>query len=211
MYKPTVPHNVINFHVFYHDDQILEFMTNAKVFIDATIDEEEHARSLQEEAGLQKGNPLPKGMVILEKLFDLQSCFKDPLNTKTHSSTLSLEKINLGIDSNPKYVNSSKQHKYILISTDYFTLWVEEIPLHKDNKDEVVSVIKHCIIARFSVPTSLVFDNVTYILSLRLYDFALENNIALKHFANYYPQGNGLAKSTTKNLICIIKKTLLSE
>ena len=33
----------------------------------------------------------------------------------------------------------------------------------------------------------------------------------LKHSANYYPQGNGLAESTNKNLICIIKKTLLSQ
>jgi len=30
----------------------------------------------------------------------------------------------------------------------------------------------------------------------------------LKYSANYYPQGNGLAKSTNKNLIRIIKRTI---
>lgn len=64
--------------------------------------------------------------------------------------------------------------------------------------------------ARFSVPTSLVFDNSTYFSYLKLYDFSLENNIVLKHSANYYPQGNNLEESTNTNLIHIIKKTLLS-
>lgn len=39
----------------------------------------------------------------------------------------------------------------------------------------------------------------------------MENNIVLKHSSNYYPQGHGLAESTNKNLICILKKTLLSH
>lgn len=107
--------------------------------------------------------------------------------------------------------NSSKQHRDILTATDYFTQWVEAIPLRKVNDDEVISFIKQYIIGRFGVPTSLVFDNTTSFSSLRLYDFDLENSIVLKHSANYYPQGNGLAESSNKNLIRIIKKTLLSQ
>jgi hypothetical protein len=37
--------------------------------------------------------------------------------------------------------------------------------------------------------------------------FSLEKGIKLKYFASYYPQGNGLAESTNKNLIKIIKRT----
>jgi len=80
-------------------------MTNGKLFKDIAIDEEEHERSLQEEEGLRKGNTFPKWVVTLEKLFNLQSHFKGPPNTKTHSSTLSHEKINLGTESDPKYIN----------------------------------------------------------------------------------------------------------
>jgi len=35
--------------------------------------------------------------------------------------------------------------------------------------------------------------------------FSLEKNIKITYLANYYPQGNGLAESTNKNLKKIIK------
>ena len=33
----------------------------------------------------------------------------------------------------------------------------------------------------------------------------------MHYFANYYPQGNGLAESTNKNLIRILKKTMIEN
>ena len=39
-------------------------------------------------------------------------------------------------------------------------------------------------------------------------EFALKRGFKLKYSANYYPQGNGLAESTNKNLIRIIKRTI---
>lgn len=53
-------------------------------------------------------------------------------------------------------LKSSKQHRYILTATDYFTRWVEAVTLCKVNDDEVISFINQCIIARFGFPTSLV-------------------------------------------------------
>ena len=37
--------------------------------------------------------------------------------------------------------NSSLQHKYILTATDYFTRWVEAIPLRKVNEDAVMDFL----------------------------------------------------------------------
>ena len=37
--------------------------------------------------------------------------------------------------------------------------------------------------------------------------FCFKYGIVLSHSSNYYPQGNGLAKSSNKNLMTIIKKT----
>jgi hypothetical protein len=65
----------------------------------------------------------------------------------------------------------------------------------------VISFLEQNIITRFGVPNSLMFDNETYFSSLKLSQFALEKGIILKYSANYYPQGNGLAKSTNKNII----------
>ena len=58
--------------------------------------------------------------------------------------------------------NSSLQHKYILIATDYFTRWVEAIPLCKINESVVMDFLQDHIMTRFGVPISLVFDNATY-------------------------------------------------
>jgi len=48
IYKPFVPDNVTNFHVFNDDQKILHFMDNANVFKDASIEEDEHDQALQE-------------------------------------------------------------------------------------------------------------------------------------------------------------------
>jgi hypothetical protein len=58
---------------------------------------------------------------------------------------------------------------------------------------------------RFGVPTTLLFDNATYFSSLKLIEISLEEGIILKYATNYLPQGNGLAKSTKKYPICILK------
>ena len=83
--------------------------------------------------------------------------------------------------------NSSLQHKYILTTTDYFTRWVEAIPLCKINEDAVISFLQDHIMTRFGVPVSLVFDNATYFSSIKLTTFAHEKGIKLHYSANYYP------------------------
>ena len=105
--------------------------------------------------------------------------------------------------------NSSLQHKYILTATDYFTIWVEAILLRKVNENVVMDFLQDHIMTRFGVPISLVFDNATYFSSIRLTAFVNERGIKLHYSANYYPQGNGLEESTNKNLIRILKKTII--
>jgi len=104
--------------------------------------------------------------------------------------------------------HSSKQHKYILTATDYFTKWVEAIPLKVANSDAIIDFIDQFIITRFGVPQALVFDNASYFSGNSLIEFAVKRGFKLKYSANYYPQGNGLAESTNKNLIKIIKRTI---
>ena len=41
--------------------------------------------------------------------------------------------------------------------------------------------------------------------------FCEENNILLQHSTPYYPQGNGLAESTNKNIVNSIKKMLFQN
>jgi len=89
-------------------------------------------------------------------------------------------------------LHSSKQHMYILTATDYFTRWIEAIPLVKVNEEVVINFLEQHIITRFGIPNSLVFDNDAYFSSLKLSKYALKKGTILKYSANYYPQGNGL-------------------
>jgi hypothetical protein len=84
--------------------------------------------------------------------------------------------------------HSSKQHRYILIATDYFTCWIEAIPLVKVDEEVVINFLEQHIIMRFGIPNSLVFDNDSYFSSLKLSEYALEKGIILKYSTNYYPK-----------------------
>ena len=64
---------------------------------------------------------------------------------------------------------------------------------------------------KFGVPVSLVFYNATYFSSIKLTAFAHDKGIKLHYSANYYPQGNGLAESSNKNLIRILKKAVVEN
>ena len=64
---------------------------------------------------------------------------------------------------------------------------------------------------RFGVPVSLVFDNAKYFSSIKLTAFAYDKGIKLHYSANYYPQGNGLAESSDKNLIRMLKETMIEN
>jgi hypothetical protein len=58
---------------------------------------------------------------------------------------------------------------------------------------------------RFGMPSFLVFDNVAYFSSTLLTDFTLDKVIIIRYSTNYYPQGNGVEKSTNENLVRILK------
>ena len=67
------------------------------------------------------------------------------------------------------------------------------------------------IMTRFGVPISVVFYNATYFSSIILIAISNERGIKFHYSANYYPQGNGLAKSTNKNFIRILKKNIIEN
>ena len=96
--------------------------------------------------------------------------------------------------------HSSKQHRYILTATDYFTKWVEAVPLKTANAKDIIEFIDQFIITSFGLPSALMFDNASYFSGNAMTEFALNRDFKLKYSTNYYPQGNGLAESTNKKL-----------
>jgi hypothetical protein len=97
------------------------------------------------------------------------------------------------------------------MTTYYFMRWSEALSLKVVNTNQVVSFLNSHIITRFWILECLVFENDSYFSSLDMNVFSLEKWIKLKYYASYYLQGNGLAESTNKNLIKIIKRTVLEN
>ena len=79
------------------------------------------------------------------------------------------------------------------------------------NEDLVIKFLQENIMTRFGVPISLVFDNASYFSSIKLTEFSNKKGMKLNYSDNYYPQGNGLAESTNKNIIRILKKNVIEN
>jgi transposase InsO family protein len=104
--------------------------------------------------------------------------------------------------------NSSNGYTWIITTTDYFTKWVEAIPTKSATDKVVMDFLEDRIITRFGVPAKITTDNAKAFSSTELSSFCFKYGIILSHSSNYYPQGNGLAESSNKNLMTILKKTV---
>ena len=108
IYRSSIPDNITNWRVFEDDEQIINFLHSEDTFKGSVIDNEQHETLLQASALEEKhehSNIMAKNIVRLEKLFYLQDKFRRLTNTKTRSSSLLYEAINLGIEQNPKNIN----------------------------------------------------------------------------------------------------------
>jgi hypothetical protein len=102
---------------------------------------------------------------------------------------------------------SSSGHKWILAATDYFPRWIEAVALKDATKSSVVEFLDG-IVTRFSAPSTITSDNAKSFVGAQICAWAIDHNIYLSTSSNYYPQENGLAKSSNKNLIRIMKRII---
>ena len=88
---------------------------------------------------------------------------------------------------------------------------MEEKPTKKTASKFIYEFIKENILIRFGVLMKLVMDNVAYFSSAEITKFCYNNNIHLSHSSDYFPQGNGQANMSNKNLINIMKKLVFKN
>jgi hypothetical protein len=103
---------------------------------------------------------------------------------------------------------SSKGHRFILVATDYFTKWMEAVPLRNMTHREVISFVQEHIIYRFGVPQTLTTDQGSSFMSQQFRKFAESMKIKLSNSSPYYARANGQAEASNKVLIKIIKKRI---
>jgi hypothetical protein len=103
---------------------------------------------------------------------------------------------------------SSKGHQFLLVATDYFTKWTEDVPLKNRMHREVIHFISEHIIHRFGIPQTLTIDHGSSFMSHQVREFAESPKIKLLSSSPYYAQANGQAEASSNTLIKLIKKKI---
>ncbi|XP_026458943.1 uncharacterized protein K02A2.6-like [Papaver somniferum] len=147
----------------------------------------------------------------------VQSCHKcqihgnlvDAPSTHLHSISSQWPFYSWGLDIiwkiNPP---SLKQYEYIITATEYFSKWVEAIPLRGTTGATIAAFIKEYIICRFGVPKHIITDNGTPFANKQVRELLEGYGIKQVFSIIYYPQGNEQAESTNKTLIRILSRTI---
>ena len=94
------------------------------------------------------------------------------------------------------------------MATDYFTKWVEAIPLKTVASKEIIEFVKEHIIYRFGTPQTITTDQGSMFIFEEFGEFAASVGIKLLNSSPYYAQANGHAEASNKGIIKLIKRTI---
>ena len=104
--------------------------------------------------------------------------------------------------------NSSGGHKFIITATDYFTKWVEAVPLSVASGRTISLFILNHIICRFGVPSEIITDNGGQFKNKDLKHLCKKFKIKQHWSSIYFPQGNGQAEASNKTILKILHRTV---
>jgi hypothetical protein len=103
---------------------------------------------------------------------------------------------------------SSKGHQFILAIIDYFTKWVEVVPMKSVTSKDVINFIKEHVIHRFGIPQTITTDEGLVFISDEFKKFTADMGIKLIRSSLYYAQANGQAEAYNQSLIKLIKRKI---
>ncbi|BFG30771.1 hypothetical protein CerSpe_170450 [Prunus speciosa] len=103
---------------------------------------------------------------------------------------------------------STKGHKYILVATDFFTKWVEAVPLKQVTQVKVIEFIEKNIIHRFGLPESIMTDRGTAFMGEAVQAAARNWGIRMVQSTPYNSQSNGQAEASNNVIKGILEKMI---
>ena len=98
--------------------------------------------------------------------------------------------------------------KYLIVSTNYFTKWVEAEPLANIRDVDAKRLVWKSIVTRFDIPHVLILDNGLQFDTKMFRNYYGELGITNRYSTPAYPQGNGHAKAVNKVIFSGLKKRL---
>ena len=97
-------------------------------------------------------------------------------------------------------------HGYIIVAVDYFTKWVEEIPIYaEDNKTTALFLFNH-ILARFGIPKAIVTDHGSHFQNKMMAQLSVKLRFLHDKSTPYQPQANCKVDATNKVLKTMLQR-----
>lgn len=101
---------------------------------------------------------------------------------------------------------SSKSQIYILVVFDYFTKWIDVVPLVNANQDEIIEFIRKHIMYKFGIPETTTTDQGLLFTGRKMQESASKMGIKLLTSTPYYAHANGQVEAVNKFIISLIKR-----
>ena len=98
-----------------------------------------------------------------------------------------------------------RELKFLVVSIDYFTKWVEAKTLATITERNIRSFVWRNIICRYGIPRVLISDNGKQFDNSAFRDFCSELGIKNHYSLPAHPQANGQVEVTNRSLLKIIK------
>ena len=98
------------------------------------------------------------------------------------------------------------ENRYVIVATDYCTKWVEAKALRDNTAASSEMFLYEYIWCRYGCLIELVSDQGGHFLGQVVESLTTFYAVVHKRSTPYYPQANGLAKSTNKTLQNILRK-----
>ena len=106
------------------------------------------------------------------------------------------------------FSTATRQLKFLVVSINYFTKWVEAETLATIMEKSIRSFVWRNIICRYGIPRMLVSDNGKQFDNSAFRDFCSELRIKNHYSSPTHPQANGQVEVTNRSLLKIIKTQL---
>nr|GEZ11301.1 reverse transcriptase domain-containing protein [Tanacetum cinerariifolium] len=102
---------------------------------------------------------------------------------------------------------SSKENKYILVTVDYLSKWVEAKVLPTNDARVVVKFLKS-LFSLFGTPKAIISDRGTHFCNDQFYRVMLKYWVTHRLSTTYHPQTSGQVEVTNHGLKRILKRTV---
>ena len=99
---------------------------------------------------------------------------------------------------------SSNNNRYLLVIQDYFTKWVEAIPLPDQTAKRITSELVH-VFAKYGLPTTLHSDQGRNFESSILHQTLEAFGIKKSRTTAYHPEGDGMVERFNRTLLQLLR------